>query len=203
MQPYSNGNLYTAIFLRQSLVISIFIRPSSHKQFYAAIFIQQSSHDHLRTAIFALPSSNDHLRTAIFVRPSSYGHIATTIFLRPSPYGHLHKFDMDLVASPRTSQSSQSSNSMHSPTIYVASNQSSQLEHSSYFSNPALMDDSNPPSLDLNTISLPTSTRGRRRRRETSPSPPLSPASYTPYQRPRTHTCAPHFLSTLTVAPPS
>ena len=41
------------------------------------------------------------------------------------------KFDMDLVSSPRTSQSSQFSNSMCSPTTDVASTQSSQLAHPS------------------------------------------------------------------------
>ena len=45
---------------------------------------------------------------------------------------------MDLVSSHRTPQSSQFSNSMPSPTTSVASNQSSQLEHSSDFSNPSL-----------------------------------------------------------------
>ena len=108
---------------------------------------------------------------------------------------------MDLVSSPSRSQSSQFSNSMRSPTTDVASAQSSQLAHPSYFSNPALMDDSNLPSLHVDTNSLPTPTRGRRRRREPSPSPPLSPASSTPHQRPRTHTYASHFLSTLTIAP--
>ena len=62
------------------------------------------------------------------------------------------------------------------------------------------MDDSSLPSLHLNTNSLPTLTRGRRRRREPSPSPPLPPASSTPHQRPRTHTYASQFLSTLTIA---
>ena len=72
---------------------------------------------------------------------------------------------------------------------------------------PALMDDSNLPSLHLDTRllllhlktnSLPTPTRGRRRRREPPPSPPLSPASSTPPQRPNSCAYAPHFLSTLT-----
>ena len=110
-------------------------------------------------------------------------------------------FDIDLVSSPRTSQSSQFSDSMPSPTTGVASNQSSQLAHPSYFSNPALMDDSNLPSLHLATNSLPTPTRGRSRRRETSPAPPRSPISSTPHQRPRIHTYASHFLSTLTISP--
>ena len=113
------------------------------------------------------------------------------------------QFDMDLVSSPRTSQSSQFSNSMRSPTTDVASSQSSQLAHPSYFSNPALMDDSNLPSLHLDTDYVPTHTRGRGRCREPSPSPPLSPASSTPHQPPRSHTYASHFLSTLTIAPPS
>ena len=39
------------------------------------------------------------------------------------------KFNTELVSSPRTSQSSQASNSIPSPTTYVASNQSSQLEY--------------------------------------------------------------------------
>ena len=43
------------------------------------------------------------------------------------------KFDMDLVSSPMTSQSSQFSNSMRSLTTDVAFNQSSQLAHPSYF----------------------------------------------------------------------
>ena len=98
---------------------------------------------------------------------------------------------------------SQSSNSMPSPNTHVASNQMSQLERPSYSSNPAQMDDSNPPSLDLDTKSLPTPTRGRRRRRKSSSSPPLSPAPSSLYQRPRTHTYASHFLSILTIAPPS
>ena len=102
----------------------------------------------------------------------------------------------------RTLQSSRFSNSMPSPTTHVASYQSSQLEHLSFFSNPALMDDSNPPSLHLNTNSLPTPTRGRRRRREPSPSPPLSPTFSTLHQRPHTHTNASHFLFTLTISPP-
>ena len=90
------------------------------------------------------------------------------------------------------------------PTTHVATNQSSQLEHPSYFSIPALMDDSNLQSLHLDTNSLHTPTRGRRRRREPNPSPPLSPTSSTPHQRPRTHTYASHFqnLFTLTIAPP-
>ena len=96
------------------------------------------------------------------------------------------KLDMDLVSSPRTSQSSQFSNSMRNPTTDVA--QSSQLAHPSYFSNPALMDGSNLQSLHVNTNSLPTPTKGLRGRREPSPSPPLSPASSTPHQRPHTHT---------------
>ena len=96
------------------------------------------------------------------------------------------KFDLDLVSSPRTSQSSQFSNSMRNPTTDVA--QSSQLAHPSYFSNPALMDGSNLQSLHVNTNSLPTPTKGLRGRREPSPSPPLSPASSTPHQRPHTHT---------------
>ena len=111
------------------------------------------------------------------------------------------KFDMDMVSFPRTSQSSQFSNSMPNTTTDVA-NQSSQLAHPSYFRNPALMDDSNLPSLHLDTNSLPNPSRGRRRRREQSPSPPLSPASSTPHQRPRTHTYAFYFLSTLTIPPP-
>ena len=102
----------------------------------------------------------------------------------------------------RTLQSSRFSNSMPSPTIHVAFNQSSQLEHPSYFRNPALMDDSNPPSLHLDANSLPTPTRGRRRRREPSPSPPRSPAFSTLHQRPHTHTYASHFLSTLTIVLP-
>ena len=109
---------------------------------------------------------------------------------------------MDLLSSPRTSlQSPQFSNSMPSPTTDVASNQSSQLAHPFYFSNPAPMDIAL-QSLHLDTNSLPTPTRGRRRRREPSPSPPLSPASSTPHQRPRTQTYASHFLSTLTIVPP-
>ena len=111
------------------------------------------------------------------------------------------KFDMILVSSPRTSQSSQFSDLMRSPTTDVASDQSSQLAHSSYFSNPALMDDSNLPSLHVDTNSLPTPTRGCRRRQEPSPSPPLPPSSSTPNHRPRTHKYASHFLSTLTIAP--
>ena len=63
---------------------------------------------------------------------------------------------------------------MRSPLTDVASTQSSELAHPSYFSNPALMDGNNLPSLNVDTNSLPTPTRGRRRRREPSPSPPLS-----------------------------
>ena len=73
------------------------------------------------------------------------------------------------------------------PTTHLASNQSSQLAHPSSSSNPALMDDSSLPSLHLDTSSLPTNTRvhpDRRRRREPSPSPPLSPASSTSHQHP-------------------
>ena len=114
---------------------------------------------------------------------------------------HFPKFDLDLVSSPRTSQPSQFSNSMRSPFTDVASTQSSELAQPSYFSNPALMDDNNLPSLNVDTNSLPTPTRGRRWRREPSPSPPLSPASSIPHQRPRNHTYASHFLSTLTIAP--
>ena len=64
------------------------------------------------------------------------------------------------------------------------------------------MDESNSPSLNLDTNSLPIPTRGRRRPQESSSSPPLSPAPSTPCQRPRTHTYASHFLATLTIAPP-
>ena len=66
------------------------------------------------------------------------------------------KFDMDLVSSPRTSQSSQFSNSMPSPTKHIASTKSSQLEHPSFFSNLALMDGSNPQSLCafMNSLSI-------------------------------------------------
>ena len=110
------------------------------------------------------------------------------------------KFD---ISSPRTSQSSQSSNSMPGPNTHVASNQMSQLERPSYSSNPAQMDDSNPPSLDLDTKSLQTPTRDRRRRRESTSSPPLSPAPSSLYQRPRTHTYHSHFLCTVTIAPSS
>ena len=58
-------------------------------------------------------------------------------------------------------------------------------------------------SLHVDNNSLPTLTRGRRRRQEPSPSLPLSPASFTPHQRPHTHTLAyaSPFLSTLTIAP--
>ena len=90
------------------------------------------------------------------------------------------KVDVDLVSSHTTPHSSRFSNSMRSPTTDLASTQSSQQAHPSYFSNPALMDDSNLPSLHVDTNSLPTPTRGRRRRREPSPSPPRSPASSTP-----------------------
>ena len=49
---------------------------------------------------------------------------------------------------------------------------------------------------------LPTPTRGRgRMRRESTSSAPLSPTSYTPHQRQRTHLYASP-LSTLTIAPP-
>ena len=65
-------------------------------------------------------------------------------------------------------------------------------QHSSTNGNSTLLVDTN---------SLPTPTSGRRGRRETSPSPPLPPASSNPYQRPRTHTYASHFLSTLSIAP--
>ena len=106
-----------------------------------------------------------------------------------------------MVSSPRTSQSSQYSNSMRSPTTDVASNQSSQLAHPSYFSNPALMDGSNLQSLHVDTYLLPTPTRGRRWSRQPSPSLPSPPSSSTPHQRPRTHTYTSHFLSTLTIAP--
>ena len=88
-------------------------------------------------------------------------------------------------------------------TTHVASNQSSQLEHPSYFSNPSVMDHSNLLSLHLDTNFLPTPTRGRRRSLEPLPSPALSPTSSIPHQLPRTHTYASHFLSTLTSAPPS
>ena len=104
-----------------------------------------------------------------------------------------------MVSSPRTSQSSQYSNSMRSPTTDVASNQSSQLAHPSYFSNPALMDGSNLQSLHVDTYLLPTPTRGRRWSRQPSPSLPSPPSSSTPHQRPRTHTYTSHFLSTLTI----
>ena len=88
---------------------------------------------------------------------------------------------------------------MPSPTTHVAFNQSSQLEHPPDFSKQSLMDENNP---HLDTYSLPTLERGRRRRRELSSSPPLSPASSNTHQRPRTHTYVSHFLSTLTIAPP-
>ena len=59
-------------------------------------------------------------------------------FLLPEHH-NLVNIDIDLVSSPRTSQSYQCSNSMPSPTTDVASNpwQSSQLAHPSYFNNPA------------------------------------------------------------------
>ena len=111
------------------------------------------------------------------------------------------KFDMDLVSSssPRTSQSSQFSNSMSSPTTDVASNQSSQLAHPSYFSNPALMVDSNLPSLHVDTNSLPNPTRGRRRRRE----PPLlrlSPLPLPPHINAHTLIHTLHTFYTLIIA---
>ena len=71
------------------------------------------------------------------------------------------RFDLDVVYSLRTSQSSQVSNWMPSPKTDVASNQSSQLAQPSYFSNPALMDSSNLPSLHLDTNSpLPQGVAG-------------------------------------------
>ena len=79
------------------------------------------------------------------------------------------KFDLHLVSSPRTSQSSQFSDLMPSSTIHLASpsqkasNQRSQLEHPSYFSNPSPMDERNKLSLYLDTFSLPTPTKGRWR----------------------------------------
>ena len=75
------------------------------------------------------------------------------------------KFDLHLVSSPRTSQSSQFSDLMPSSTIHLASpsqkasNQRSQLEHPSYFSNPSPMDERNKLSLYLDTFSLPTLQR--------------------------------------------
>ena len=90
---------------------------------------------------------------------------------------------------------------MSRPTTHVASNQSSQLEHPSYFSNSLLMDESNSPSIHLDTNSLLTPTRGHRRRQESSSSPPLPPARSTLYQRPRNHAYASHFQSTVIIAP--
>ena len=55
------------------------------------------------------------------------------------------KFDLGLVSSPRTSQSSQFSHSMPSPTTHATSNQFSQLEQPSCFSNPSRMDENNHP----------------------------------------------------------
>ena len=50
---------------------------------------------------------------------------------------------------------------MRSPTTDVASTQSSELAHPSYFSNPALLDDNNLPSLHVDSDnSLQTPTRG-------------------------------------------
>ena len=63
---------------------------------------------------------------------------------------------MDLVSSPRTSQSSQLSNSMPSPTTNVASNQSSQLAHPPCSRNPALMGDSTATSRHLIWILTPS-----------------------------------------------
>ena len=45
--------------------------------------------------------------------------------------------------------------------VHPISAQSSELAQPSYFSNPALMDDNNLPSLNVDTNSLPTPTRGR------------------------------------------
>ena len=59
--------------------------------------------------------------------------------------------DLVQVSSSRTSQASQFSNSMCSPTTDVASTQNSELAHPSYFSNPALMDDNNLQSLHVDT----------------------------------------------------
>ena len=49
---------------------------------------------------------------------------------------------------------------MPSPTTCLASNEKSQMEHPSYFSNPSLIVENNPPSLHLDINSLPTPTRG-------------------------------------------
>ena len=84
----------------------------------------------------------------------------------------------------------------------IASNQSSHLEHLSYFSNPSLMDESNFLSLHLDTNCLPTPTWGCKRHGETFSSLHLSPTSSIPHQCPHTHTYALHFLLTLTIAPP-
>ena len=90
------------------------------------------------------------------------------------------KFDLGLVSSPRTSQSSQFSHSMPSPTTHATSNQFSQLEQPSCFSNPSRMDENNHPSRHLHTDFLLTSTGCCRTRREPSSSPPLSPALLSP-----------------------
>ena len=104
---------------------------------------------------------------------------------------------------PRTSHYSQFSHSMPSPRTHTDSSQISQLEHPSYFStgNPSLMDENNLQSLHVDTYSLSTPTRGRRKHQESSSSQPLSLASSIPHQCLSTHTCASQFLSTLTIAP--
>ena len=84
---------------------------------------------------------------------------------------HHFIIDMQLVSSPRTSQSSQFCKA--SPTTQE------QLEKPSNSSNPSQLDENNLPSLDLDANFFLTSTRGHKSCRE-SPSS-LSPAS-TPHQ---------------------
>ena len=103
---------------------------------------------------------------------------------------HHFIIDMQLVSSPRTSQSSQFCKA--SPTTQE------QLEKPSNSSNPSQLDENNLPSLDLDANFFLTSTRGHKSCRE-SPSS-LSPAS-TPHQRPHTHTYASHFLLPLPSPP--
>ena len=100
------------------------------------------------------------------------------------------KFDMDLVPSPRTSQSSQFSNSMPSPTTHATSYDVSQLEQPCCFSNPSQLDRNN-LSLRLVTDSLLILTRI-----SSSPSP-LSLASSTPHRPLFTFSINPYQCPTL------
>ena len=103
----------------------------------------------------------------------------------------ISKFDMDLVSFHNLLFKAQ----WPSPTTHATFYNFSQPAQPSCSSNPSLMDQNNLPLLPLDTNTLLTPTRGRRRHQESpeSSSLPLPPSSSALHQCPHTHTWASHF----------